>query len=305
MIKRHRQKINFLTITIADKLLLMKNLILLVAILALAGCSRPSQPPTSESPQGVLAERYTGAAAAASDSKAAPTATRRYLAMTHRLTLLVPEARLAQDFAAIQQECIKLGCEIVSTDQEAEGRNRSTSASFTARVPPAAFTGFFSGVQAHGKLLSHHSESADKTAEVIDVDARIKNLEALRTRILELLAKNAGTLKELVEAERQLAETQAALDSINGQRRALAAQTDMIRIEIALRVASPRNDGKWTGPVVAAADEAGDVFMASVAFLLTTCVAILPWSVVIGAVLVPLWRAWRRRRNGKRPSEKN
>jgi hypothetical protein len=36
-----------------------------------------------------------------------------------------------------------------------------------------------------------------------------------------------------------------------------------------------------------------------VAFLLTACVALLPWGLVFGVMLFPLKRMWRRRRERK------
>lgn len=122
---------------------------------------------------------------------------------------------------------------------------------------------------------------------MIDVDARIKNLEALKARVLEPLAKNTGSLKDMLDAEKQLAETQPALDSIHGQRRVRASQTDIIRIDIELRPQSLRmrpqslrTEGSWAAPVAIAAGEAGLVLMNSVAFLLTAAVALLPRMLV-------------------------
>ncbi len=247
----------------------------------------------------MVSNRSATAADVAPGSNGPDKASRRYIALKHKVTLLVPAASMALHFGAIQAECLKLGCEILSAGQEADSPGQFANATLTARVPPAAFPKFFTGIQAHGKLLSHHSESEDKTAEVIDVEARIKNLEALKTRVLELLAKNAGSLKDMLDAEKQLAETQAALDSINGQRRVLASQTEMIRIEIDLRPQSFRNEGSWTAPVAAAVDDAGEVLMKSLAFLLTTVVALLPWALLFGLVFLPLLRMWRRRRAAK------
>lgn len=285
----------------------MKILILFALILALAGCSKSEPIGMSGRAARMVSERSFTEAEVAPGSKGTAQATRRYLALKHRVTLLVPAASLAQHFGAIQAECLKLGCEILSAGQETESPDQYAHATLTARVPPAAFHGFFTGIQAHGKLLSHHSESEDKTAEVIDVEARIKNLEALKARVLELLAKNAGSLKDMLDAEKQLAETQAALDSINGQRRVLASQTDMIRIEIELRPQSLRNEGNWTAPVAVAVDEAGEVLMKSIAFLLTAAVALLPWALLFSLVFLPLRRIWRRRRAArlaKAPPEK-
>lgn len=279
----------------------MKTLILLTLILALGGCSQSEQSGMNSGATRLVSERsYADTATeAAPGSNGAAEATRRYLALKHKVTLLVPAASLAQHFGAIQAECLKLGCEILSAGQEAESPGQFASATLTARVPPAAFPGFFTGIQTHGKLLSHHSESEDKTAEVIDVEARIRNLEALKARVLELLAKNAGSLKDMLDAEKQLAETQAALDSINGQRRALANQTDMIRIEIDLRPRSFRNEGSWAAPVAEAVDEAGDVLMQSLAFLLTAVVALLPWALLLSLVFFPLRAMLRRSRAAK------
>lgn len=275
----------------------MKKLTLLALILALAGCSNSERYGMSGGTAPMVSER--GVAELAQGSKASPQATRRYLALKHKVTLLVPAASLAQRFGAIQAECLKLGCEILSAGQVAEGPDQDANATLTARVPPAAFSGFFTGIQAHGKLLSHHSESEDKTAEVIDVEARIRNLEALKARVLELLAKNTGSLKDMLDAEKQLAETQAALDSIHGQRRVLASQTEMIKIDIELRPQSLRTEGSWAAPVAIAAGDAGEVLMHSIAFLLTAAVALLPWAVVFGLAFFPLRRIWRRRRAAK------
>ncbi|MEJ7806047.1 MAG: DUF4349 domain-containing protein [Telluria sp.] len=277
----------------------MKISILLTLILALVGCS-PSEPiGMSSGGARMVAERSVTEAEVAPGSKGPAQATRRYLALKHKVTLMVPAASLAQHFGAIQAECIKLGCEILSAGQETENPEQLANATLSARVPPAAFSGFFTGIQAHGKLLSHYSESEDKTAEVIDVEARIKNLEALKARVLELLAKNAGSLKDMLDAEKHLAETQAALDSINGKRRVLASQTDMISIEIELRPQSLRTEGRWTAPVAEAADEAGEVLMKSLAFLLTATVALLPWALLTSLVIWAVRPLWRRRRAAK------
>jgi hypothetical protein len=277
----------------------MKKLILFALILALVGCSRSGPQGMSGAGNRMVSAQPVAAAEHAPSNGQAAQARRRYLALKHSVTLLVPPAALAQHFGAIQAECLKLGCEILSAGQETDSPGQYANATLTARVPPASFPGFFNGIQGHGKLLSHHSESEDKTAEVIDVEARIKNLEALKKRVLELLAKNAGSLKDMLDAEKQLAETQAALDSINGQRRVLASQTDMIRIEITLRPQSFRTESGWTAPVAEAVDDAGDVLMRSIAFLLTATVALLPWALLFGLVFLPVRRLWRTRRATK------
>jgi hypothetical protein len=281
----------------------MKKIILSILIVLLSGCS--------DEPIGMTGKpnRVKSFAVSETDSSSPvkpgqAEAARRYLALKHKLTLSTEAADLPQRFAAIQAECIKLGCEILVASQYAKTSERDARASLIARIPPAAFAVFFKDMQSQGKLLAHESESEDKTAEVIDIEARLKNLEALKARVLELLAKNTGNLKDMLDAEKQLAETQAQLDSINGQRRALANLTEMVHIEIDLVDKSLAAEGNWAAPVVDAASDTGAVLMKSVGVLITVVVALLPWMIVLSLLLWPVRRAWRRRKAAKTLTEK-
>ena len=221
---------------------------------------------------------------------------RRYIAFIHEIRLETPAAGLHQQFLAIQGECLKLGCEILDAAQVSETPNQPPHASLTARVPPAAFERFFTSAQAKAKLLAHHRKSEDKSADVIDVEARIANLEALKARVLDLLNKRTGDMKEILAAEKQLADTQSELDSINGKRRALAKQTDMVRVEIELVAQSLSAEGSFAAPVAEAVQESGKVLMSSLGMLITIAVAAFPWLLCIWVLVSVVRRLIRRRK---------
>lgn len=268
----------------------MKIILSCLIALSLVACS------AKEGARSASQEPEYKAAPPAASGSAQQGEARRYIAYKHSIMLQTPAASLQQQFRAIQAECLKLGCEIVSASHVAQRPNQMPRASLIARVPPKDFDSFFSTTLTHGDLLQHTSESDDKTAEVIDVEARIKNLEALRKRVLDLLEKRAGNLKEMLEAEKQLAETQSQLDSINGQRRALARQTDMVRVEIELQSESFRVEGSWIAPVADAAKESGHTLMLSIGALMMFVVTVAPWALVFFVVFFPLRRAWRKRK---------
>jgi hypothetical protein len=260
--------------------------LLLALALSLTACSSG----TSVAPAGESMPQLVGAAPGSGTQV-------RHIALTHKISLQAPAAELQAKFQTIHRQCVALGCEVLSVVTRAEGRHQSESAELIARVPPAAFERFFSGVQAQGKLMAHVATADDKTAEVIDVEARIKNLEAFKARILELLAKRTATLKEALEAEQQLATTQGELDSIRERRRQLASQTELIRVEIDMQASSLGNSGSWSAPIVASLSDAGEVLAQSLSALITFAVAALPW-LVAGWLLIwlPIGRAWRRRK---------
>jgi hypothetical protein len=214
----------------------------------------------------------------------------RYIATRHTLLLETPEADLHKHFDAIQAACVKLACIVLNAKQEQSRPHQSANATLTARIPPQAFDGFLKAMLEHGKLLRHERDSEDLSAEVIDVDARIANLTTLKTRILDLLAKRSGDMKEVLEAEAQLSKTQAELDSILGQRKALASRTEMTRVELTLVAESLQAKGSWAAPVAQAAGDSGHVLMSSVGMLIIAAVAVLPWLLI----LIPLF-LWLRK----------
>jgi hypothetical protein len=270
----------------------MKTPFALAFLLVLAGCSDNPAALGNMGGQAVMEK-------AAPSAQAPGAVTGRHLALKHEIDLSVPEGALSRHFQALQQQCLKLGCEIVGVDHNISRQHTGASANLSARVPPAAFPQFFSGLQANATLRRHRSESVDKTAEVIDVDARIKNLEALRARVLALLATRTGSLKDTLDAEKQLSETQAALESIHGQRRALASLTEMVRVDINLYEETLETEGKLSAPVMSALSKTGEVLMNSVGVLITVVAALLPWALVLGLLAWPLRRVWRRRRAAK------
>jgi len=264
-------------------------LLLLTLSLSLAACSKGGHAPAEPSPS--MPQMVD---AASGKTAAAP---KKFIALSHRLTMLLPADQLQPRSQALQAQCLQAGCEILSVDTQTATHGQAARATMTARVPPAAFERFFAATQAQGTLLAHYATAEDKTAQVIDVEARINNLEAFKGRILELLAKRTASLKEALEAEQQLANTQAELDSIREQRRRLASETEMVRIEINL--VTERGDGArtWSAPITSALKDAGSVLAASLGGLITFAVAVLPWALAGWLLLwIPIRRLWRRRK---------
>lgn len=274
----------------------MKILFVTALALLLSACSAKN-----ESGQGIgMSGRYTAASAPVADAvmeqEAKPLPTRRYIALRHSLKVEAPEADLHKHFDAIQAACIKLGCIVLDADQSLSRPNQNASATLTARIPPQAFDAFLKTMLEHGKLLQHKRDSEDLTAQVIDVDAKIANLTALKTRILDLLAKKTGNMEEVLAAEAQLSKTQADLDSILGQRKALASQTDMTRVELHLVTESLHAEESWLAPVAEAATTSGHVLMSSLGVMITVVVALLPWLLIVIPLFLWLRKLYRARK---------
>jgi hypothetical protein len=151
-----------------------------------------------------------------------------------------------------------------------------------------------------GKIAEHTTEREDKTTAVVDKDAKVKNLTAFRDSLRGMLARPSATVKDLVEIQKQLSDTLSELDSQTAQGKILANETEKISIEISFRVERPADSKGGLRQVWEAFKECGDIFSESLAALITTIAAVIPWLVLIVPgvwYLRRTWKAWRSRRN--------
>ncbi|MEM7130174.1 MAG: DUF4349 domain-containing protein [Chloroflexota bacterium] len=84
-----------------------------------------------------------------------------------------------------------------------------------------------------GNVTEEHVTSQDVTAQYVDLEARIKNLEVTSERVRVILAE-AKELKYVLEINRELSRIESDLESLKGQRNALAQKTSFSIIHLDL-----------------------------------------------------------------------
>ncbi|MHC1729318.1 MAG: DUF4349 domain-containing protein [Syntrophobacteraceae bacterium] len=203
----------------------------------------------------------------------------RFIAIRHNIFVETSETELQKAYESIREFCQTIHCEITASSIR---RNSDSPpfASISLRIAPEEAKRLIEQVGKAGKVVEHRTASEDKTSTVIDVQAKIQNLIELRDRLRKLLASPAGSLKDVVEVERELSRAQSELDSLQMRRKALANETEKIAVDISF---SSRKSVAGTGafsPVAKAWHGAGHVFAESIAFAITFIVAILPWLVL-------------------------
>lgn len=288
----------------------------LVAALALAGCHRgeiasldaPPPPAPASAPAGfaggmAMKERSRGApqaeqAADAGQAQEAPL--QRYLAVRQDLNVEVPPEQLAEAWGKMRDLCGTLQCELLSSSLLRETPQQPGNAMLEMRVAPADVDKLMSSLAGVAKVVSQNTTSEDKTAEVIDVEARIKNRiefrDSLRLMLRDTVTKR--TMADLLAIQRTLSDTQAELDAIATQRKVLEQQTSKQHIQIQFTPSRTLvQGGRSYNPMMRALREAGSVLAESVGVLITFLAAVLPWLLLVGLPVVWLVRLlWRRRR---------
>jgi hypothetical protein len=152
-------------------------------------------------------------------------------------------------------------------------------------------------------ITEQRVEREDKTLQVIDLEARLKNLTELRERLRDLLSRRTGTLKDILETERELAKVQGELDSMLAQRKVLANETEKILLYAEYRPKPSIGETGVMQPLSEAWHGAGRAFAESLSEALLFIVRILPWLVIVLPLLWAIWsglrlirQRWRQRR---------
>jgi hypothetical protein len=194
----------------------------------------------------------------------------------------------------IRARADQLGGYIVSV--QTSGSDEYMSSVVVFRVPAARFDDALSGVEGLArKLLSRAVSGEDVTEEYVDLEAQLRNLEATRDRLLDLLAK-ASRVQDALEVNQALTDVQGQIEQIQGRMKYLSQSAALSTITADLQPVPPpptiyEEDG-WQ-PLRVAGEALGGLvgFGQGLGSLL---IVLLVWTPVwLPLLLLARW-GWRR-----------
>ena len=219
-------------------------------------------------------------------------AVRKYIALRHHLQIETPGEQMQASFDAAVKHCQALNCELLSANYNKETPYNPPSASLSARVPPRNVAVFLDGLAKNGEVLQHGRDTEDKTNQVVDTDARIKNLTELRDRLRLMLTDKSAKFKDIIDVERELANTQSQLDSMLSMRKILSQETDLVAVNINFSAAQGITEQGFFAPVARALKDAGRVMMESFGSVIIFVMSAIPWLLIGIPVLWLIRKYW-------------
>ena len=219
------------------------------------------------------------------------TVNRKYIALRHHLQIETAPENMQASFDAAIKHCETLNCQLLSANYNKQTPYSPPSASLSLRVPPKNVSVFLNGLAKNGEVMQHGRDSEDKTIQVLDADARIKNLTDLRDRLRLMLNDKTAKFKDIIDVERELANTQSQLDSIASVRKMLALETDLVAVNVDFTASQGITEQGFFAPVARAIKNAGQVMMESFGAVITFLVGAIPW-LLIGIPVIWLVRKY-------------
>ena len=282
---------------------------LALAIVFWAGCARSHKMTTTtvdsartstllgfeESTTAPASTRLRSAAMAGG----APQDAKRFIAVQHKLVVVSPETDLPRNWGAVIDFCGTIRCEVVSSSIVTRTHESSPSGAIALRVVPDDFPKLLTQVEKQGNIVEHTTLSEDKTTQVVDTEARMKNLTAYRDSLRAMLGRPGLNIKDSVEIQEKLTDVQSDLDSETAKRKTLANETEKVAVEIEFRVRDASRRRSSFAPLWSALGEAGETLAESLGSVVTFVVFIIPWILLLVLIWWFLRGLWRKRRERK------
>jgi hypothetical protein len=226
----------------------------------------------------------------------------RLIIRSGSISMVVEDTRAAQQSVAeMVAEMADEGAYVVSSEAYGAIEGGSPYVAMTIRVPATRFDQAMDRLADLSVEVTACNESGqDVTEEYVDIETRLESLEAARERLLKIM-QEARTTKDLLDAEQQLTEREAEIESLKGRMQYLAqsARLASIRIELQPYVLSQPISSDWRPAenVRQAYKTLIDSLRSAGDFLIFFVIAILPWAVMLGLVAYGVVRfvLWRVR----------
>jgi hypothetical protein len=211
-------------------------------------------------------------------------------------------ADVAKALSAARDAIRAVGGYIGASQQQRSGDE--TVATVTYRIPVARWEDTLASMRGLGTVMGEKTDATEVTAQIIDLDARIRNLKASEQALVGY-AEKAPKVSDLLEIQSRLTDTRGEIERLSAQQANLSNQAALATLAVTFGV-KPVEVTKTTEGW----DPAAEVDRASatliglgqgiVSFAIVFAIVWLPILVIVGIVAI-VGLALARRLGWRRP----
>jgi hypothetical protein len=182
------------------------------------------------------------------------------------------------------------------------GSGKTAQANLVLRVAADRLSEVLNALRELGEVRSEQVTGQDVTAQVVDLEARLRNEQRVEAELLELLEKrNDAPLKEILELRNTLSDVRGEIERLTAQRQQLGRLVSLATVLVIIRTDESQEKptdfsiATYFGDGVARAWQKGLVFLADTfGVLLSVLVGGLIWWILLVLVFGAIWRYRRR-----------
>jgi hypothetical protein len=143
------------------------------------------------------------------------------------------------DRAVAQAQTAVLGAGGYVSSSNRSGSGDYASATITFRVPAAKWDDTLVALRKIGsKVLSEQTDASDVTMQVVDLNARIDNLQKSEQALQAIMAR-ASSVPDVLAVQNQLSQTQGEIERLTAQRDHISDQAAMSTVMVTMSLPGP------------------------------------------------------------------
>ena len=234
--------------------------LLVVALVLLSACGSPGDGDSASSPAGATADRpgaELASTATATPNAAAATpdqgvllaqAAGRQVIFTARLQVEVADVFSA---AAEAKRAASASGGFLFSERSVETESSTQPQSeITFKLPPERFGGVMDDLARLGRERGRQVDASDVTAQLVDLDARLRTAEASLDRVRRLLA-DAKTVQEIVNIEGEVTKRETLVEQLKGQLNQISRQVEFATLTVTFgqKLTTANDDDDLPGPL--------------------------------------------------------
>ena len=196
-----------------------------------------------------------------------------------------------------------LGGFVVSSSASQGSEQRLVRGTIVVRVPARSYDDAIGSLRALGKVEARTEQGQDVSQEFVDLEARVRQLQAVESQLLELLDR-ADTVGAALAVQRQLSEVQLQLEQARGRLQYLDDQVAFATISLAVHeriLAAPKSENGGFG-IVDAWSKAGHGFLAVIGWTFVVLATAAPVVLLLGLAFLLVRSLVRNPRLRRRPA---
>ncbi|OAI45667.1 hypothetical protein AYO44_12585 [Planctomycetaceae bacterium SCGC AG-212-F19] len=105
----------------------------------------------------------------------------------------------------------------VATENSDKLPNGKVKGTVVVRIPPDNLDRFILKLRGLGDLKSSHIGSQDVTKQYFDIESRLRAARAMEGRLIEIIKKGTGEIKDLLQAEKELGVWRTKIEEFEGE----------------------------------------------------------------------------------------
>ncbi|MFN8522129.1 MAG: DUF4349 domain-containing protein [Chloroflexota bacterium] len=248
--------------------------------------------PAAAPPQAPRPAALAAPTAGVVESQAKLPSTDRMIIRTVSITIGVTNVAEAHRFV----ESVAADAQgIVASSQMRQDGDRAV-ATITIRVPSdsATFQGALARIRSVAdRVIEEQAQGQDVTEEYVDLESRMRALNASRDALLALNAR-AQKVEDVIQINRELTNVNSQIEQVMGRKQSIERRVDMATITVQIRELASISRGGWNPGDIA--NDAARALVGAARGLATAGIWLAVWSPVWGAVVLVIWFLGRRAR---------